>query len=71
MVSNDFNEITISDLSGAFTNSIVPYSHLDYNLFTDDKNVITKNMDQNDKIKMVFIDSTIVKIYISICKTRT
>ena len=50
---NNFNEIKISDLSGAFTNSSIQYNHPGYNLFIDDKNVITNDMDQNDKVVMV------------------
>ena len=52
--SNNFDEIRISDLNGAFTNSIILYNFVHYNLFTDNKNVITNGMDDNDKIRMVF-----------------
>ena len=48
------NEIRISDLSGAFTESILPYNYTYENFLIDNKNIITDDMDHNDKIKMVF-----------------
>ena len=40
-------------MSEAFTNSIIPYNRPGYNLFTDNKNVITNDIHQMDKIRMV------------------
>ena len=53
-ISNNFNEITISDLSLAFTNSSIQYNHPGYSLFSDGRKVITSDMDDNDKIRMIF-----------------
>ena len=54
LISNNYNGITISDLNSACTNNSIQYYYLGYNFFTDNKNVITNDMDDNDKIGMIF-----------------
>ena len=54
LIYNNFNEIRISDLSSAFTNSSIQYDYINYNMFTDNKNVIKNDMDIKDKIITVF-----------------
>ena len=58
-ISNNYNEITISDLSSAFTNSNTQYYYPGYNLFTDNINVITHDMDNNDNTTHWYIHHVI------------
>ena len=68
-ISNNYNEITISDLSSAFTKSNIQYYYPGYNLFTNNENVITSDMDQNDKIRMIFHrDYNCRKLYLNLRK---
>ena len=68
-ISNNYNEITISDLSSAITNSNIQYNHPGYNLFTDNKRVITNDMDHNDKaIMLLHRDYYRRKLYVKLQK---
>ena len=51
-ISNNYNDTTISDLSSAFTKSSIRYNYPGYNLFIDNKNVITNDTDDDDKIRI-------------------
>ena len=54
-ISNSYNETIISDLSSAFTNGSIRYNYPGYNLFTNIKNVITNDVDDNDMVRMIFL----------------
>ena len=53
-ISNNFNEITISDLSSAFRNFTISDYYLNYNMFRDNINIFRNDMDIKKKIITVF-----------------
>ena len=72
MISNNFNEIRTSVLSGTFIESIIPYIHLNYNVFTDDYTTFTLIMNRNEKIRAAFQrDYHGKKLYLNLWKQES